>query len=67
MILRVASWPMGFVLLAKGERKLYFWSELLSNPISCGICLGGAKVFGLKGVGVGFVAIVCGLLGRDLR
>ena len=38
MMLRVASWPMAFVLVAKGERKLYFWTELLSN---CAFCVPG--------------------------
>ncbi len=57
MILRVASWPMGFVLLARGERKLYFWSEFLSNLMYVGFVWGGARVFGLKGVGVAFFAM----------
>ena len=57
MIMRVASWPMGFVLLAKGERKLYFWTEFLSNLLYVGFVWGGARVFGLKGVGVAFFAM----------
>jgi len=54
MILRVASWPMGFVLLAKGERKLYFWTEFLSNLMYIGFVWGGVLTIGLKGVGVAF-------------
>ena len=54
MIMRVASWPMGFVLLAKGERTLYFWSEFVSNLSYVGFVWGGAKAFGLKGVGIAF-------------
>ena len=33
MMLRVASWPMGFILLAKGEGKIFFWSELLASGL----------------------------------
>lgn len=57
MILRVASWPLGFVLLARGERKLYFWSEFLGNAIFVAFVWGGAHEFGLKGVGIAFFAM----------
>src|SRR5262249_27048051 len=30
MLLRVVSWPLGFILLAKGVRMAYFWSESIS-------------------------------------
>jgi antigen flippase len=57
MILKVASWPMGFILIAKGERKLYFWTELLSNLVYVGFVWGGSKTFGLKGVGIAFFGL----------
>jgi PST family polysaccharide transporter len=28
MALRVISWPMGYIIIAKGARNLFFWSEL---------------------------------------
>src|ERR1700731_5511528 len=28
MALRVISWPMGFIIIAKGAQSLFFWSEL---------------------------------------
>ncbi len=31
MLMRVLVWPMGFIIVAKGERKLFLWTELLSN------------------------------------
>jgi PST family polysaccharide transporter len=60
MMLRVASWPMGFILGAKGARQTIFWSELAA----CGIQIGLAWVcvlgFGLKGTGIAFfVSYVC--------
>lgn len=54
MMLRVASWPMGFILLARGERKLFFWTELLSNLVLIGLTWVGIKFFGLAGIGMAF-------------
>ncbi len=54
MMLRVVTWPLGFILLAKGERVLFFWSELATNGVYLGLvwaCLCG---FGLKGTGMAF-------------
>ena len=57
MTLRVASWPMGFILLAKGERKLFFWSELLSNLLFVGLVWLGVGIWGLKGTGIAFFGL----------
>ena len=57
MILRVASWPMGFILLAKNNRKLYFFSELFSNLFCVGLTWAGLLIFGLNGTGMAFLAL----------
>ncbi len=57
MTLRVASWPMGFIILAKGARKIFFWSELAINLIFLGLVWVGVLVFGLKGTGIAFLAM----------
>jgi enterobacterial common antigen flippase len=57
MLLRVASWPMGFILIAKGERKLFFWVELLSNALFMALVWVGLCLFGLKGTGMAFFAL----------
>ena len=57
MMLRVVSWPMGFILVAKGERKLFFWTELLSNGLFIFLAWAGLTVFGLKGSGIAFFAL----------
>jgi PST family polysaccharide transporter len=54
MVLRVATWPMGFILLARGERKLFFWSELLANALLVGLSWMGLRVYGLNGSGMAF-------------
>ena len=57
MVLRVASWPMGFMLLAKGARALFFWSELLTNLLFIGLFWAGLKIFGLTGAGIAFFSM----------
>ena len=57
MTLRVACWPMGFILLAKGEGKLFFWTELVSNCLQVGLIFAGVLAFGLKGAGIAFFAL----------
>jgi PST family polysaccharide transporter len=54
MILRVASWPMGFILVARGERGFFFWSELLSNLLYVALVWACVHVFGLRGAGIAF-------------
>jgi len=57
MMLRVASWPMGFILVARGERKLFFWTELLANTLFVFLVWAGLTMFGLKGSGIAFFGL----------
>jgi PST family polysaccharide transporter len=57
MMMRVASWPMAFVLVARGERKLYFWTELLANGLFIALVWAGLSIFGLKGSGIAFFSL----------
>lgn len=54
MILRVASWPMAFIMLAKGTRQPYFWSEASSCVVQIGLNWAGVAFFGLNGTGMAF-------------
>ncbi|MGO8925732.1 MAG: O-antigen translocase [Limisphaerales bacterium] len=54
MTLRVASWPLGFILLAKGARQPYFWSELASNVVAVSLTWVCVLGFGLAGTGIAF-------------
>lgn len=56
MVLRVASWPMGFILGAKGARKAIFLSELASGLLQIGLAWVCVKQFGLNGTGIAFFA-----------
>ncbi|MPZ20450.1 MAG: oligosaccharide flippase family protein [Luteitalea sp.] len=54
--LRVISWPMGFIVLAKGRQNIFFWSELAWSIVNVGltwVCVGW---FGLSGAGIAFFA-----------
>lgn len=54
VFLRVVSWPLGFVLLAKGKGKIYFILELAWNFIHVTLVLLGIYFFGLVGTGIAF-------------
>jgi enterobacterial common antigen flippase len=54
MILRVASWPMGYVVLAKGARKVALWAELVGSVVQVVLVWVCVPVFGLKGTGIAF-------------
>jgi antigen flippase len=54
---RVISWPLGYVLLAKGMGKTYFLTELFANSfqvLTIWIC---SRVWGLEGTGVAFALL----------
>lgn len=52
---KAASWSIAFLLLAKGDSKLYFWSELFVNFYMLILNMAGYYYFGLVGVGVSFL------------
>jgi PST family polysaccharide transporter len=54
MSLRIASWPMGYILIAKNSRSLVFWSELLNRSVELGMTWVCVRLFGLVGAGIGF-------------
>jgi PST family polysaccharide transporter len=54
MVLRVVTWPMGFILLAKGLRKIFIWTELAKNLSYVIMVWLGVKFFGVAGSGMAF-------------
>jgi PST family polysaccharide transporter len=57
IFLRVVSWPMGFVILAKGEGRIFFWTELTANAVHVALVWTGMTFFGLKGTGMALFAL----------
>jgi antigen flippase len=54
MTFRIISWPMGFIILAKGAQKLFFWSELAWTATYLGLSSAFVLSFGLNGAGIAF-------------
>ena len=51
---KAAAWSMGFILLAKGATKIFFWNELFGNLYMLVFDLIGYYFWGLTGLGVSF-------------
>jgi len=54
MFFKAATWALGFLFLAKGKGKVFFWSELFSNIIALILNIGGYWLWGLTGLGISF-------------
>ena len=54
IMMRVASWPMGFILLAKGQRGRFFWTEVFGHMALVGLVWLCVRSIGLTGTGVAF-------------
>jgi PST family polysaccharide transporter len=54
MMLRIAIWPMAFILLAKAQRGLFFWTELLGNLLYVSLVWVGITFWNLTGTGIAF-------------
>ncbi|MDO9010550.1 MAG: O-antigen translocase [Gallionella sp.] len=55
-VLKVASWPLGFVILAAGAGKTFFWTETLVLLLMGGLIAGLLPVIGLQITGIAFLA-----------
>jgi O-antigen/teichoic acid export membrane protein len=52
---KAVSWSIAFIFLAKGESKLFFWNELLTNAYLLALNITGYYLWGLTGLGVSFL------------
>jgi PST family polysaccharide transporter len=52
--MRVISWPMGFIILAKGIQSIFFWCELAWTVVNVGLTWICVQYFGLTGAGIAF-------------
>lgn len=53
-LFKAVSWSMGYVILAKGDSKLFIKTALLFNAIFVILLVLGYYFYGLLGVGIGF-------------
>ena len=52
--LRVITWPMGYIIVARGEQAIFFWTELAWTVVNVGLTWAFIGYFGLTGAGVAF-------------
>jgi PST family polysaccharide transporter len=52
---RIISWPLGYILLAKGLSKIFITTEIIFNSISIVLIYLFIKLFGLNGIGMAYV------------
>lgn len=58
-MLQAVTWPMGYMLRAKGHAKLIFGTELFANGILLSLAWFGLGSFGLPGVGMAYFGKDC--------
>jgi len=56
-VLKVASWPLGFVILAAGAGKTFFWTETVVLLLMGGLIAGLAATMGLQITGIAFLSM----------
>src|SRR5262249_14493553 len=54
MALRVITWPMGFLIVAKNRRLLFFGADLAWTLVNVGLAWVCVGHFGLNGAGIAF-------------
>lgn len=53
-ILQVVTWPMGFIIVAKGKRTIFFWAELACAVTYVALAWICVNSLGLNGAGIAF-------------
>ena len=55
-VLKVTSWPLGFVIMAAGDGKTFFWSEVAAWIVPLGFIVALIGIVGLQITGIAYVA-----------
>lgn len=64
ILFKTLSWSMGYVILAKGDSKLFIKTGLFFNALMLGLNVLGYYLFGLEGLGISFlVYYICHFIG----
>jgi PST family polysaccharide transporter len=53
-MLQVITWPMGFIIVAKGRRAIFFWCEVACAAVYAALAWICVNSFGLNGAGIAF-------------
>jgi enterobacterial common antigen flippase len=57
MALRVVAWPMGYIILARNARSIFFWTELAATIVHVGLAFVLVQWFGLPGATMAFFGL----------
>lgn len=57
MMLRIVSWPMGYIIIAKGARQAFFWADAAATVVNIGLAWLLVPVLGVTGAGVAFFGL----------
>jgi enterobacterial common antigen flippase len=52
--LQVITWPMGFIIVAKGKSSVFLYAELAWTMVAVGLAWICVRAFGLSGAGIAF-------------
>lgn len=56
MFFKAISWPIGYMFIASGNTKLFFYNELIANIYTLAFNIIGYNYGGLDGLGISFIA-----------
>jgi len=54
--LQVITWPMGYIIVAKGKADVFLYAELAWAAVAVGLAWTCVRAFGLNGAGIAFFA-----------
>jgi enterobacterial common antigen flippase len=52
--LQVVTWPLGYIIIAKGRQTIYFLTQLALTVVSLGLAYAFVRYWGLNGAGIAF-------------
>lgn len=57
MMLRIVAWPIGFIVLAKGAKAIFFWSDVAATVVHVGLAWLCVPALGPAGAGFAFFGL----------
>jgi len=57
MMLRIVAWPIGFIVLARGAKAIFFWTEVAATVVHVGLAWVFVQTFGTAGAGFAFFGL----------
>ena len=61
-VLKVASWPLGFIILAAGDGRAFMWTEFFAMTVFTGLTWVGLPILGIQAIGIAFLGTYAAFL-----